>query len=876
MMSTTFSGAYTSPPIDNKYIHSFMKNLSTFSGSAEEDLEDWLAEMDEVRRMANWPDSTAVLVYTTKLSNDIRATIRTTLARTSLQELCSYLHALFPSVNGPSNAIAALSTLKIRPTETPELLALRVTRLCAKAGHLTEAAKVNYFVSALEPRVLNKLSVWPSTLAEAVMAVTGAERVLALQQHQAAIVASVIPAPPVAPTPAVAPIAAVSPALTHKVPPRAPPRATPAPATLPSRPLAYRREIAPGVVEIAVIGREGQSLIYYHIDGKPVCAWCHAPGHVARDCAVHTAKQPRAQCSSCSSTAHPTRACHPTSTTTPTPPPVSSSQNSAGIFVASHPPPSPLSHNATSIFALGWSTATEEECEIASINAFNMSYVSQPATVRGRIEGHYSKIMLDTGAATSVISATFLRSVAPSRLYSLDHYEGPSLVGASGDSLNILGRTLIKCTIENTVFIVQAVVAEGLPYCMLWGMDALYEHHVRFNNRERIAKFTGGLRVPYTVHQGSVPVGCAKNDITIPAECGTIIQVATPSSELISRTWVAEPLYVSPTLVIASTLVNDPKCSGSIPIQVLNLSTSPITIKTAQPLVRLSSITSISAFDTDPEDEAVNVEIAKIISGTKLSEDRREQLRLLLERHKPIFREPQQYGASKVPPHHIRTTSDRPVATRSRRYSQAEHEEIDRQVDTMLTKGAVGPSTSPWAAPIVLARKKDGTWRFCVDYRGLNNITPRDVYPLPRIDDALDALAGAKYFSTLDAWAGYWQVGVAEEDQAKTAFATRRGLFEYKVMPFGLVNAPASFQRAMNLILHGLTWRTCLVYLDDIIVFSATFEEHLSRLDEVLSRLAAANIRIKLSKCQFCADTVNYLGHVVSSGGVSPDPKKVE
>jgi hypothetical protein len=140
----------------------------------------------------------------------------------------------------------------------------------------------------------------------------------------------------------------------------------------------------------------------------------------------------------------------------------------------------------------------------------------------------------------------------------------------------------------------------------------------------------------------------------------------------------------------------------------------------------------------------------------------------------------------------------------------------------------------------------------------------------------LDALFGAKYFTTLDAWTGYWQVKMNPLDAAKTGFVTKDGHYEFMVMPFRLVNAPATFQCVMNLTLHGLTWYTCLVYLDDIIVFSDTFDEHLKCLDKVLSRLEAANIYLKLPKCTFCADTVEYLGHVVSDKGVSPDPKKVE
>ena len=149
---------------------------------------------------------------------------------------------------------------------------------------------------------------------------------------------------------------------------------------------------------------------------------------------------------------------------------------------------------------------------------------------------------------------------------------------------------------------------------------------------------------------------------------------------------------------------------------------------------------------------------------------------------------------------------------------------------------------SPWASPVVIVPKKDGSKRFCVDYRRLNAVTRRDVYPLPRIDDILDAAGGAKYFSSLDLASGYWQVELDQEAREKSAFTTHRGLFEFTRMPFGLCNAPATFQRLMQAILAGLEGTSCFVYLDDILVVSDTFEDHLKHLSEVFMRLRRAGL----------------------------------
>ena len=195
------------------------------------------------------------------------------------------------------------------------------------------------------------------------------------------------------------------------------------------------------------------------------------------------------------------------------------------------------------------------------------------------------------------------------------------------------------------------------------------------------------------------------------------------------------------------------------------------------------------------------------------------------------------------------------------------------QVQQMLSSSVIRPSNSPWASPVVMVRKKDGSLRFCVDFCQLNAATVKDAHPLPRIDDLLDTLHGAKWFSTLDLKSGYWQVPIAEQDKEKTAFRTSSGqLFEFNQVPFGLCNAPATFSRLMDRVLAGLHWETCLFYLDDIIVFSSTWEEHLARLPEVFERLRHAKLKLGASKCTFAAKEVSYLGHRVTEEGLLPDP----
>ena len=194
----------------------------------------------------------------------------------------------------------------------------------------------------------------------------------------------------------------------------------------------------------------------------------------------------------------------------------------------------------------------------------------------------------------------------------------------------------------------------------------------------------------------------------------------------------------------------------------------------------------------------------------------------------------------------------------------------------MLKAGVIEPSTSEWASPIVLVPKPDGAMRFCVDYRRLNAITTRDSYPLPRMDECIDSLGDATVFSTLDCNAGYCKIPVDPADRPKTTFTSHEGLFWFLRMPFGLRNAPATFQRFVDITLAGLTWKVCLVYLDDIIVFSRSNEDHLAHLDTVLHRLYSAGMTLNLKKCHFFKDTVGYLGHVIRPGKLAVAEKNTK
>ena len=217
-----------------------------------------------------------------------------------------------------------------------------------------------------------------------------------------------------------------------------------------------------------------------------------------------------------------------------------------------------------------------------------------------------------------------------------------------------------------------------------------------------------------------------------------------------------------------------------------------------------------------------------------------------------------------------------PIAKRPYRMPANELAEMKKQIQELEEKGYVRPSTSPWGAPVLFVKKKDGSMRMCVDYRSLNEVTIKNKYPLPRIDDLFDQLKGATVFSKIDLRSGYHQLKIRPEDVPKTAFVTRYGLYEFLVMSFGLTNAPAYFMNLMNKVFMDCLDKFVVVFIDDVLIYSRSEEEHEKHLRVVLERLREHQLYAKFSKCEFWLKKVDFLGHVISAEGVSVDPAKVE
>lgn len=280
--------------------------------------------------------------------------------------------------------------------------------------------------------------------------------------------------------------------------------------------------------------------------------------------------------------------------------------------------------------------------------------------------------------------------------------------------------------------------------------------------------------------------------------------------------------------------------------------------------------------DESPDtDERVTMDDHKIdhITDPKIKED----ISKLLEEFSDVFsKSPKFMGKTDIVEHSIDIGDAKPIKMKPYRVSQREREIIDKQITEMLKYNVISPSHSPWASPVVLVKKKNGETRFCVDYRKLNSVTKKSTYPLPNIEDIMTYLGKARYFSSLDMFSGFWQVKIKEESRPLTSFICQgHGSYQFNVLSFGLCNAPSTFQELADIVFRDMKWNEILCYLDDIIIFSETIEEHLLKLQKVFIRLREAGLTLKPNKCEYLKERIYLLGFIITKDGILPDDAKI-
>lgn len=522
--------------------------------------------------------------------------------------------------------------------------------------------------------------------------------------------------------------------------------------------------------------------------------------------------------------------------------------------------------------------------------------------------------LIDSGSATCVISSDIAKKLG----VNLAHLEKVphTLSAANGSSINVHGKLFVDFDLDNQMFSYEFLVADLHGIDLIFGEDFLedFDVNIKFGKAYMlIGKHKIKLMRQENNRLARIRL---ENTVTIPAE-SEITTTAKLDGLFLDHAGVLEPYKIvhKKGLLMARAVVDSKQTY--IPVSLVNLTdkniklgrnlsianiqhisaitvattddleVSNITLKHASPTSNKVELNSLDS-SKDAATQLLTEEISDMtLPGTlqplfdgcteTLNQTQQNQVKSLLLKYKDIFvDESGQVGQTNIVEHTIDIGNAKSVKIPPRRVPLAQRQMVETEIQKMLDQNIIEPSSSPWASPIVLVKKQDNSIRFCVDYRKLNSVTIKDAYPLPKIGEALDTLAGAKYFCTLDLASGYWQVKMADKHKHLTAFNSHIGLYQFKVMSFGLCNASQTFERLIELVLRGMQWKQCLCYIDDIIVFGETFDSTLENLKEVFERFRNANLKMKPKKCHLFKEQVKYLGHVVSEKGISCDPSKIE
>ncbi|KAK3792722.1 hypothetical protein RRG08_035199 [Elysia crispata] len=486
------------------------------------------------------------------------------------------------------------------------------------------------------------------------------------------------------------------------------------------------------------------------------------------------------------------------------------------------------------------------------------SQESTPAyTVPVRVGNIYVRAVVDTAAEVTIISTDIWDMIVPKpkaigkralQMAGKDHRAEALLVGPLPIKVGFLTT--------NEYCYVSALTDD-----MLLGVDFLDRHQAVVDFAEHTLTIHGSSITMNNVFPDMVSVSSTE-DMTIPPR--SHVRMSCRASKSVPGLILVEPgsytNIMSPRIVCGD--------SDNIVMSLYNWTDRDVQLEAGTQLGLASNLTSTDILsDTVDYSHASCIPNVRICEPTNAEQDLPVHLHALFEEaqsqlshaetialksllleYADVFAQSDfDLGAFDAIKHTIDTGDSAPIKQRMRRTPIHFREEEDGHLDKMIQAGVIRPSVSEWASPPVLVRKRDGSVRWCVDYRALNAITRKDVYPLPRIEDCVDTLEGNIWFSKLDANSAYWQVQMDESSREKTAFITRRGLFEFVRMPFGLSNAPATFSRVVNLILAGMTWETVLAFLDDICVLGRDFAEHVENLRQVFGRFRRFGLRLNES-----------------------------
>ena len=552
-------------------------------------------------------------------------------------------------------------------------------------------------------------------------------------------------------------------------------------------------------------------------------------------------------------------------------------------------------------------------------------------SILGSVCNIKAPLLIDTSAGISVIGSDFYDSLPSKKQLPIQKGSFETAIAANGERFPLRGIAKLPVSIGNSTFIHPIYVSDNLSHRVIIGTDFLRQHSATIDYQNNILRCGKSDPVPINgeTHFNTVFRISVANTVQIPPRSEAVImcQVDGNASSKDQKFGIIEasPKLASRSQIIgASTLVKP--VDNKAPFRVLNPNAHSIKLHpkthvgTIQFLDENDQITEFAPTEnaqpttTSIDHEASNVtnqknsfeivgphapetrtysqprvKISKPQTAATLSEfqtlndlninvdneslthEQKRRIDTLLAKYRHVFAETSDdLGVTPLVKHHIDTGNHNPIRQKVRRTTPEKRQAIEREIDEMLKTGIIEKSSSPWASPVVLVRKKNGKYRFCIDYRQVNNVTTKCSWPIPNISELMQELGmnQLQYLTSLDLRNGYWHIELTEQAKDISSFICHKGLYSPTRLPFGLCNARSSFQRLLETVLQGLNWKTCLVYIDDILIWASNFDEHLKNLTMVLDRLERAQLKLNPEKCRFFQKQVEYLGHIISADGV--------
>ncbi|WKY07926.1 hypothetical protein Q1695_007431 [Nippostrongylus brasiliensis] len=540
----------------------------------------------------------------------------------------------------------------------------------------------------------------------------------------------------------------------------------------------------------------------------------------------------------------------------------------------------PNTKRAFSTHLESWCLAAHSPRPKAATKAYGVS-----CHCKAKLLGHEADVLVDTGSVISIMPTKFLKRLKDKGvdLDSMVHMVGPAddtrVRDASGNTMSFLMRIDVAVALgNNQPTVIQFHIQRSDNEVILLGTNALQALHVEI-------KFSSAGRVlrcgewEHTSRRSSA--ARAAHTVTIPPLSVANITIAHPSRETDQIFWSRDNRIGSGVCHVSN---------GCAEVTAINDEDEPWVIHEGQKLGQWSpdqwydpktsdipgDMLEMQRPDVLPEPARTN-KILDILRENRRHGDIPNQMKRLIREYRDVFAVSDvELSQTHLLVHDINVQGHEPIRQRTRPVPYGLRNEVAHMLKDLEERKIIEESSSPWASPIVLVAKKDGGIRLCVDYREVNKVTKKDSYPLPTIDVTLQNLKGKRWFTSLDLASGYWQVPLSEPAKEISAFTTTSGLFQFRVLPFGLTNAPSAFQRLMEKVLGDLLGPEVAVYIDDVLVATETVEQHYLTLEKVLQAFRRANLRIKPQKCKVLETRVAFLGHVIDADGVRTDPDKID